>query len=67
VYVEIRFVNVKEGLMTCAHPGCKCQEGTVQRSGKRFCSEACANAASTGSRSAGNKGGCGCGHAGCAS
>jgi len=53
--------------MTCAHPGCKCQEGTVQRTGKRFCSEACANAASTGSRSAGNKGGCGCGHPGCTS
>jgi hypothetical protein len=51
--------------MSCAHAGCRCHEGTVERGGKRFCSEACANASAAGSRSAGSHGGCGCGHADC--
>ncbi|PYQ39822.1 MAG: metallothionein [Acidobacteria bacterium] len=51
--------------MSCAHPGCKCPEGTVQRSGKSFCSEHCADASTAGGRTPSSKGGCGCGHPAC--
>jgi hypothetical protein len=43
--------------MKCAHQGCDC-EGTLDRGGKKYCSDACASAGST-------TAGCGCGHAGC--
>ena len=45
----------------CAHPGCHCPAGSVERNGKRYCSEHCA-------QSPGPKGatdGCGCGHPSC--
>jgi hypothetical protein len=44
--------------MECAHPGCHC-EPTIERSGRRYCSEECFTAASNGETE------CTCGHASC--
>src|ERR1700730_806432 len=32
------------GAMTCDHQGCRCEETGIERGGKRFCSERCAEA-----------------------
>ncbi len=48
--------------MACEHRGCECEETTVERGGKRFCSEMCAEMETTG-RLGTN---CPCGHADCA-
>jgi len=48
--------------MTCQHRGCRCQETRVEREGRKFCSEACAEMETTG-RHASH---CQCGHADCA-
>ena len=29
--------------MNCQHPGCRCQETPVERNGRKFCSETCAD------------------------
>jgi hypothetical protein len=49
--------------MNCAHNGCHCNDATVERDGKNYCSERCADAALQGSASAK---GCPCGHPDCA-
>ncbi len=45
---------------TCAHEGCNCDvsKGSVERDGKRYCSEECAQGKSCG------HGGCACGDEG---
>jgi hypothetical protein len=48
--------------MSCQHPGCRCQEVPVERNGRKFCSEACADLETTGSQSPQ----CTCGHVDCA-
>jgi hypothetical protein len=45
--------------MNCQHEGCHCQQGTTERNGRHYCSEACASAGPS------PGGSCGCGHAGC--
>ena len=43
----------------CRHGGgCSCAEAKIDRNGEKFCSEACANDAKSGSK-------CSCGHPGC--
>ncbi len=46
----------------CERPGCSCDEPTIERQGKRFCSQACASHPEGGSLAAGM---CGCGHHPC--
>jgi hypothetical protein len=48
--------------MTCQHRGCGCQETNVEREGRKFCSESCADVETTGKHGAH----CPCGHADCA-
>lgn len=45
--------------MNCQHPGCKCANATVDRGGKKYCSNACAD------KGAAAGGACDCGHPGC--
>jgi hypothetical protein len=45
--------------MKCNHNPCKC-EGTLDRGGKKYCSEACVKTAT-----GGTAGKCGCGHPSC--
>jgi hypothetical protein len=49
--------------MKCEHAGCRCGEAALERGGKRYCSDHCAQERTDGT--AGRKG-CGCGHPGCA-
>jgi hypothetical protein len=49
--------------MACEHRGCRCQEEGVNRQGKHFCSEACADA-ELNNRHGAN---CRCGHPDCRS
>ena len=51
--------------MTCSHDGCHCADATVERDGKNYCSERCADAALQGAAAAKGKG-CPCGHPDCA-
>jgi hypothetical protein len=51
----------EESDMTCQHDGCRCQEVHVEREGRRFCSETCAE-----KESSGEHGNCSCGHPDCA-
>jgi hypothetical protein len=45
----------------CEHQGCHCREAGVERAGKKFCSETCADAQLTGRHSEH----CPCGHPNC--
>jgi len=47
--------------MKCSHNGCHCNDATVEREGKTFCSERCADA-----ELQGTPGDCHCGHPDCA-
>ena len=47
--------------MNCQHRGCNCLETSVERGGKSFCSERCAEIETTGRHEAR----CPCGHPGC--
>ncbi len=47
--------------MNCSHTGCHCSDANVERDGKRFCSERCADAERQ--KKAGS---CACGHPDCA-
>jgi hypothetical protein len=47
--------------MSCSHNGCHCNDATVEREGRNFCSERCAEA-----ERQGTEGGCPCGHPDCA-
>ncbi|HEY6147374.1 MAG TPA: metallothionein [Thermoanaerobaculia bacterium] len=49
--------------MACEHRGCHCQEEGVNRQGKHFCSEACADAQLNNRHEAN----CRCGHPDCRS
>ena len=49
--------------MNCAHNGCRCNDATIARDGKNYCSERCADATLQGPASAK---GCLCGHPDCA-
>jgi hypothetical protein len=49
-------------VMNCEHTGCHCTDATVERDGKQFCSERCADAAQSKPRGAA----CDCGHPDCA-
>ena len=53
--------------MNCAHPGCKCHDASVEKSGKQYCSDHCAGAGTApgGTVPAQAKQGCGCGHPAC--
>jgi hypothetical protein len=48
--------------MGCEHRGCECEETSVERGGKRFCGETCAEMETTGRHLAN----CPCGHPPCA-
>jgi hypothetical protein len=48
--------------MTCQHTGCRCSDATVERDGKKYCSESCAVQDTSGRREQH----CGCGHPACA-
>ena len=48
--------------MDCEHEGCHCTDAVVEREGKNFCSERCADALLDSTPSAG----CRCGHPDCA-
>ena len=48
--------------MSCSHSGCHCNDATLERDGKVFCSERCADAA----RRPAAPPGCPCGHPDCA-
>ena len=48
--------------MACEHRGCRCDEDRIQREGKHFCSDFCANAQTKNQHEAN----CRCGHADCA-
>ncbi len=48
--------------MACEHKVCRCQEAVVERSGKKFCSERCAEMESGREKTAR----CSCGHPACA-
>jgi hypothetical protein len=50
-------------VMNCAHNGCRCNDATIERDGKNYCSERCADATLQGPASAK---GCLCGHPDCA-
>lgn len=47
--------------MKCQHPACECTDATLDRNGRKFCSDRCAQDAE--SASAGR--GCDCGHPDC--
>ena len=47
--------------MKCQHIGCECENATVKKNDRVFCSEHCADADANGHRATG----CGCGHSGC--
>jgi hypothetical protein len=47
--------------MSCQHPACSCSEATIERDGRRYCSEHCAKQGAD----PGSTGGCSCGHSGC--
>jgi hypothetical protein len=47
--------------MKCDHPSCHCLETKVQSNGRKYCSQACANAVRSGDMGPA----CTCGHAGC--
>jgi hypothetical protein len=50
--------------MSCSHSSCRCGDATVEREGKNYCSERCADSALS---SAGtSQGKCPCGHPDCA-
>jgi hypothetical protein len=44
--------------MNCQHAACHCREASIEKDGRRYCSDACANAAALSSA-------CPCGHQGC--
>jgi hypothetical protein len=46
--------------MKCSHKGCHCGDATLERDGKNFCSERCADAELRKSSD-----GCACGHPDC--
>jgi hypothetical protein len=48
--------------MHCEHEGCHCTDAVVEREGKKFCSEACADSLLESTSSAD----CPCGHPDCA-
>jgi hypothetical protein len=48
--------------MSCSHSGCRCDDAPIEREGKNYCSERCAEVA-IGSESPGI---CPCGHPDCA-
>ncbi|MGE5275832.1 MAG: hypothetical protein ACM3SU_02450 [Acidobacteriota bacterium] len=48
--------------MSCQHRGCRCQETNVEREGRKFCSETCAEMETTGA----HREHCTCGHLDCA-
>jgi len=48
--------------MKCHHAPCRCPETTVERDGKKYCSDACAAQDAAGKREEH----CVCGHAACA-
>ncbi|HYX19851.1 MAG TPA: metallothionein [Thermoanaerobaculia bacterium] len=51
--------------MRCSHSGCHCNDANVERDGRNYCSERCAEAERQGRQ--GQEGGaCPCGHADCA-
>jgi hypothetical protein len=52
--------------MHCTHGGCHCNDATVERDGKNYCSERCADAALGGSSSPSAARTCPCGHPDCA-
>lgn len=47
--------------MTCQHEGCDCEEATVRRGGKQYCSEKCAK----NENEEETEGRCPCGHSDC--
>ena len=50
--------------MNCDHKGCHCSDATLEREGKKFCSENCADARNESASSASSA--CRCGHPDCA-
>jgi len=48
--------------MSCEHRGCRCTDAHIQRGGRRFCSERCAEQESA----ANPEPSCHCGHPDCA-
>jgi hypothetical protein len=52
----------KEDGMNCQHQGCRCDEANVERGGKRYCSERCAEIQTSGK----HQPHCPCGHPDCA-
>ena len=52
--------------MKCQHPGCACSEASVERNGRQYCSEECAEQHSSGEKPASSGRSCECDHAGCA-
>jgi hypothetical protein len=57
--LRTRGAHEEAAMDTCAHEGCNCDfsKSYVERDGKRYCSEACADGQSCG------PGGCNCGDA----
>ena len=51
---------VPEEIM-CEHSGCHCQKASVERNGKKYCSETCAEVQTSGKHG----GHCPCGHLSC--
>jgi hypothetical protein len=49
--------------MACEHRGCHCEESSVKRGNKEYCSDFCANVQTTGR----HEKRCRCGHADCGS
>ena len=50
--------------MRCSHNGCHCNDATIERDGRNYCSERCADADRQSRR--GQESGCPCGHPDCA-
>jgi hypothetical protein len=57
---EIADERIVEDTM-CEHSGCHCQQVLIERNGKKFCSETCAQVQTTGKHG----GHCPCGHPSC--
>jgi hypothetical protein len=53
--------------MKCQHPGCQCADASIERNGRQYCSEECAeqHSGGPGEPTASSGRSCECGHAGC--
>jgi hypothetical protein len=51
--------------MKCQHQGCQCTEAAVERNGRRYCSDHCAEQQARQRESEASGRGCECGHAEC--